>query len=158
MEEATHEKKPQNRKPSQKHSVNQLDFDESEEDILSVSCREEGINAVNNHSNKILATMKIGGKEVKVLIDSGASYNFLPIKDLPKGTVVEKSSHTLKMYSKSIMSAVGKSKISLVNPKNMESYLIDFTIVDGQFCSITWSGNCSEDEATGCANSQHFVH
>ena len=110
MEEATHEKKPQNRKPSQKHSVNQLDFDESEEDILSVSCREEGINAVNNHSNKILATVKIGGKEVKVLIDSGASCNFLPIKYLPKGTVVEKSSHTLKMYSKSNMQPLVKQK------------------------------------------------
>ena len=58
-------KKPRNRKPPQKHSVNQLDFDESEEEILSVSCREEEINVVNNHSNKILATMKIGGKEVK---------------------------------------------------------------------------------------------
>ena len=136
--------------------MNQFDFDESEEEILSVSCSEEEINAVDNHSNKILATMKIGGKDVKMLIDSGASCNVLPIKYLPKGT--EKSSHTLKMYSKSTMSAVGKAKISLVNPKNMESYLIDFTIVDGQFCSITWSGNCSEDEATGCANSEHFVH
>ena len=151
-------KKPRNRKPPQKHSVNQFDFDESEEEILSVSCSEEEINAVDNHSNKILATMKIGGKDVKMLIDSGASCNVLPIKYLPKGTVVEKSSHTLKMYSKSTMSAVGKAKISLVNPKDMESYLIDFTIVDGQFCSITWSGNCSEDEATGCANSEHFVH
>ena len=103
-------KKPQNRKPSQKHSVNQLDFDESEEEILSVCWGEGEINAVNNHSNKILATVKIGGKEVKVLIDSGASCNFLPIKDLPKGTVVEKSSHTLKMYSKSNMQPLVKQK------------------------------------------------
>ena len=56
-------KKPRNRKPPQKHLVNQLDFDESAEEILSVSCTEEEINTVNNHSNKILATMKIGGKE-----------------------------------------------------------------------------------------------
>ena len=129
-------KKPRNRKPLQKHSVNQFDFDESEEEILSVSCSEEEINAVDNHSNKILATMKIGGKDVKMLIDSGASCNVLPIKYLPKGTVVEKSSHTLKMYSKSTMSAVGTAKISLVNPKNMESYLIDFTIVDGNFAPL----------------------
>ena len=71
-----------------------------------------------------------------MLIASGASCNVLPIKYLPKGTVVEKSSHTLKMYSKSTMSAVGKAKISLVNPKNMESYLIDFTIVDGNFAPL----------------------
>ena len=36
------------------------------------------------------------------------------------------------------MSAMGKAKISLVNPKNMETYLIDFTIEEVyiQFCSI----------------------
>ena len=113
---------------------------------------------MDNHTNKIVATMKVGGKDMKMLIDSGASCNVLPFKYLPKGTMVEKSSHTLKMYSKSTMSAIGKAKISLVNPKNMESYLIDFTIVDGNiFCSITRSGNCSEDEATGCANTEHFV-
>ena len=33
------------------------------------------------------------------------------------------------MYSKSTMSAIGKAKISLVNPKKMESYLIDSTIL-----------------------------
>ena len=129
-------KKPRNRKPSHKHSVNQFDFRESEEEILSVSCTEEQVNVVDNHSNKILTAMKIGGKEVKMLIDSGASCNVLPSKYLPKGTVVEKSSHTLKMYSKSTMSATGKAKIALVNPKNMESYLIDFTIVDGNFAPL----------------------
>ena len=129
-------KKPRNRKPPHNHSVNQFDFDESEEEILSVSCTEEDINAIDNYLNKILATMKIGGKEVKMLIDSGASCNVLPIKYLPKGTVVEKSGHTLKMYSKSTISAIGKAKLSLVNPKNMESYLIDFTIVDGNFAPL----------------------
>ena len=34
------------------------------------------------------------------------------------------------------MSAISKAKISLVNPKNMESYLIDFTIVDGNFAPL----------------------
>ena len=84
VEEATHEKKPQNRKPPQKHSVNQFDFDESEEEILSLSCTEEEINTVDNHPNKIFATMKSGGKEVKTLIDSGASCNVLPIKYFPQ--------------------------------------------------------------------------
>ena len=84
MEEATHEKKPQNRKPPQKHLVNQFDFDESEEEILSISCTEEQINTVDNHTNKILAFMKIGGKEVKMLIDSGASCNVLTIKYFPQ--------------------------------------------------------------------------
>ena len=84
MEEATHEKKPQNRKPPQKHLVNQFDIDENEEEILSISVTEEEINTVDNHTNKILATMKIGGKEVKMLIDSGASCNVLTIKYFPQ--------------------------------------------------------------------------
>ena len=129
----SHKKKPYRTKKPRKHSVNQFDCDESEEEILSVSCSEEEINAVDNHTNKIVATMQVGGKDVKMLIDSGASWNVLPIKYLPKGTVVEQLSHTLKMYSKSTMSAVGKAKISLVNPKNMENYMIDFTVVDGSF-------------------------
>lgn len=135
--EAAQDKETKEQETSTKaDSVNQFDFDESEGEILSVSCSQEEINAADNHPNKILATMKIGGKDVKMLIDSGASCNVLPIKYLPKGTVVEKSSHTLKMYSRSTMSAVGKAKISLVNPKNMESYLIDFTIVDGNFAPL----------------------
>ena len=55
--EATQAKRPRNRKPPHKHSVNQFDFDDSEEEILSVSCYEEEINAIDSPSNKILATM-----------------------------------------------------------------------------------------------------
>ena len=63
--------------------MNQFDFDESEEEILSISCTEEEINTVDNQPNKILAFMKSGGKEVKMLIDSGASCNVLTIKYFP---------------------------------------------------------------------------
>ena len=97
--------KPRNRKPPHKYLVNQFDFKESGEKILSVSFYEEEINAIDNPSNKIqtesrLAIMKIGGKNVKMLIDLGAyaSWDVLLIKYLPKGAVVEKLSHTLKMY------------------------------------------------------------
>ena len=34
------------------------------------------------------------------------------------------------------MSAIGKAKISLVNPKNMKSYLIDLSIVDRNFAPL----------------------
>jgi len=34
------------------------------------------------------------------------------------------------------MLAAGKAKISLGNPKNLESYLIDFTSVDGNFAPL----------------------
>ena len=61
--------KPRNRKPPHKHLVNQFDFEETGEKILSVSFYEEEINAIDNPSNKIqresrLAIMKVGGKNV----------------------------------------------------------------------------------------------
>ena len=102
--------------------MHQFDFDESGEKILSVSCYEEEINAIDNPSNKIqtkswLAIMKICGKNVKMLIDLGAyaTWDVLLIKYLPKGAVVEKLSHTLKMYSKSTMSARRWSSKNLPN-------------------------------------------
>ena len=137
-EEATHERKPQNRKPPQKHSVNQFDFDESEEEILSISCTEEEINTVDNHPNKILATMKSGGKEVKMLIDSGASklqcsaHQVFSAKELWLRNRVTSSRCTQSQPCQPLV----KQKIFLVNPKNMESYLIDFTIVDGSFAPL----------------------
>ena len=115
--------------PPHKYFVNQFDFDENGEKILSASSYEEEINAIDNPSNKIQtksrrAIMKIGGKNVKMLIDSGAyaSWNVLLIKYLPKGAVVEKSSHTLKMYSKSTMSARRWSSKNLpINSKKMKT-------------------------------------
>ena len=72
--------------------------------------------------------------------------------------MVEKSSHILKMYSKSTMLAIGKAKISLVNPKNMESYLIDFTIVDGNFAPLLSLTTSFIYWGVSSANSEHFVH
>ena len=80
----SHKTKPhKTKKPSQKHSANPFDFDESEEEILSLSCSEE-INAVDNQSNKIVATMKVGGKDVKVLIDPAAFAMFSLSRISPK--------------------------------------------------------------------------
>ena len=118
--------------------MNQFDFDESEEEILSISCTEEEINTVDNHPNKILATMKSGGKEVKMLIDSGASklqcsaHQVFSPKELWLRNRVTSSRCTQSQPCQPLV----KQKIFLVNPKNMESYLIDFTIVDGSFAPL----------------------
>ena len=114
--------KPRNRKPPHKYLVNQFDFEETGEKILSVSFYEEEINAIDNPSNKIqresrLAITKVGGKNVKMLIGLGAyaSWDVLLIKYLPEGVVVEKLSHTLTMFSKSTMSARRWSSKNLPN-------------------------------------------
>ena len=109
--------------------MNQFDFEESGEKLLSVSCYEEEINAFDNLSNKIqtksrLAIMKIGGKNVKILIDLGAyaSLDVLLIQYLPKRVVVEKS--------------VIPSRCTQSQPMKMKTYLIDFTIVDSSFTPL----------------------
>ena len=56
------------------------------------------------------------------------------------------------------MLAIGKAKISLVNPKNMESYLIDFTIVDGNFAPLLSLTTSFIYWGVSSANSEHFVH
>ncbi|KXJ06970.1 Transposon Tf2-6 polyprotein [Exaiptasia diaphana] len=71
-----------------------------------------------------------------MLVDSGASCNILPIKLLPKGTVIKKSDKTLSMYSKSTMSAVGTSSIEINNPKNGQRYNLDFVIVKGDYTPL----------------------
>ena len=79
-------KKPRHRNPPLKHSVNQFDFDESGEEILSVSCYEEKINTIDNPSNKILTTVKIGGKNLnsKCLLIQVHPAMFCPSNISPK--------------------------------------------------------------------------
>ena len=119
-----------------KEVINQCELEDSEDEILVVSHAQE-VNVVTpDHQTKVLATMNIADKPIKMLIDSGASCNVLPIKFLPVGLNLRKTEHTLKMYSKTTMKALETSKIKITNPKNSEMYMVDFTIVNGDFTPL----------------------
>ena len=120
-------------RPARKSPVNQGELKDSEEEILVVSHTQEEVNVVTpQNQTKVLATMNIAEKQIKILIDSGAYYNVLPITFLAVGSNLRKTEHTLKMYSKTTMKALGTSKIKITNPKNSETYMVDFTIVNGE--------------------------
>jgi hypothetical protein len=81
--------------------------EESEEEVLTVDLDE--VNSLGNNKNgkKVFASMVLGNQTVKMLVDSGASCNIMPMKFIPKGTLIKKTDQTLSMYSKSTMTAVG---------------------------------------------------
>ena len=71
---------------------------------------------------RIVATMEIAGKSVRMQIDTGASYNVLPQKFVPSGANILQSDRTLKMYSKSTMPVLGTCRVRMRNPKNNKKY------------------------------------
>jgi len=71
-----------------------------------------------------------------MLVDSGATCNVLPLKLVPKGTIINKSEHKLSMYSKSTITAVGTATIPITNSKNNKSYNLNFKIVKGDYLPL----------------------
>ena len=141
------EKQKRGRGSEKKSSVNQCELEDSEDEILVVSHTQE-VNVITlDHQTKVLATMNIADKPIKMLINSGASCNVLSIIFLPVGSNLRKTEHTLKMYSKTTLKALGTSKIKITNPKNSEMYMVDFTIVNGDFTPLLGLKNSPRNEA-----------
>lgn len=111
--------------------------EESDASVLTVSLEEVNVLGDKRKGKKIFATMMLqGGQRIKMLVDSGASCNVIPMKVLPKGTLIKRTDKTLSMYSKSTMNAVGKTTIKITNPKNAESYNVDFIVVQGEYTPL----------------------
>ena len=84
--------------------------EESDDSVLTISLQEVNTLSDDKIGKKIFASMLLqGGQKVKMLVDTGASCNVIPLKVLPKGTLIKRSDQTLSMYSKSTMNAVGKA-------------------------------------------------
>ena len=90
----------------------------SDEEILIVEISPQNKLEINSVSqsppkNKIFASMFIKGKQISFQIDSGATCNVLPEHLVPPGTMVEKSDHSLRLYSKALLPIRG---ICSLNP------------------------------------------
>ena len=128
---------------SRKSLINNLQVNGSEasdEDIIDMVSlhEEEDIMHVtqSKDTGKILATMKIGRKPVKMLVDSGASCNVIPTKYVPAKTTIIPTNNTLVMYSKSSMPAIGTTQLSIQNPKNSKRHLVKFVVVNGDYAPL----------------------
>jgi len=73
-------------------------LEDSKEEILVVLRTQAEVNVVTpEYQTKVLATMNIADKPIKMLFNSGASFNVLPINVLPEGSNLRKIKHTLKL-------------------------------------------------------------
>ena len=107
----------------------EVDSDSEEEDyVLSVTSE-------TAYPKRLFATMELNKTRIKFQLDCGATVNVLPaalykvvMKD-PDLHKVERSSVTLLMYNKTQMTAVGKRRIGVRNPKNRQMYDLEFVIL-----------------------------
>ena len=80
--------------------------------------------------------MIIKGRQIGFQIDSGATCNVLPEHFVPPGTKVEKSDHSLRLYSKALLPINGICKLKVVNPKIQTEYTVRFVVVKGDYVPL----------------------
>ena len=80
--------------------------------------------------------MEIDGKMVQMQVDSGASCNVRPKRNLSEGAEVQKTDKYLTTYNKEKMSAAGTARVSMRNPKTRTKYNAEFVLVDGNYMPI----------------------
>ena len=92
---------------------------------------EEWINAVHTKgSTQLKCRMLVEGKEVIFQVDTGATLNLLPVKDVDNfNAAIAPTTRTLQMWNNSTEIPLGVSRISLRNPKNNKKYCVEFVIV-----------------------------
>ena len=83
--------------------------------------------------------MEIANELVKMQVDSGASYNVLPHKFLPRDTEIKKNSLKLTTYTKTNLKVLGVAKVSLRNPKNKRKYRAEFALIDEDYTPLLGS-------------------
>ena len=113
----------------------------SDEEILIVEISPQNNLEINSVSqsptkNKIFASMFIKGRQVSFQLDSGATCNVLPEHFVPPGTKVEKSDHSLRLYSKVLLPIRGICKLKVTNPKTQTEYTVRFIIVKGDYVPL----------------------
>ena len=106
--------------------------EESDEEYCFTVSMKNQVNTMSKHpfKSKILATMEVEGKPVRFQVDSGATCNIIPRKDLPSNCKIGETEHRLTMYNGTDMKVTGKCLVHLVNPKNGKKYQAEFIIVD----------------------------
>ena len=113
----------------------------SDDEILIVEISPKNnlaINAVSQSppNNKIFASMIIKGRQISFQIDSGATCNVLPEHFVPPVTKVEKSDHSLRLYSRALLPINDICKLKVLNPKIQTEYTVRFVVVKGDYVPL----------------------
>ena len=69
-------------------------------------------------------------------VDTDASFNVIPAKYLPPGTLVNMTDRTVRKYNKSIMPVLGTCKLSMCRSKNRKKYEAEFVVVKGDYTPL----------------------
>ena len=83
---------------------------------------------VNSVKGTVKYNMRVNGKHLAFLIDSGASVNLLPEKYATH--LVASTDRSVKSYCDTVLQTKGTSRQIIVNPRNKKKYSVEFVVVD----------------------------
>jgi len=124
-------KNPQ-RKPAV-HGVDEVDNDSDSDYFFCI----ESVDAISEEQckRKIFATMSLKDNLVNFQLDCGATVNILPANEYSLITLdntfkeLKPTNKTLQMFNKTQLKPLGTVEIPVVNPKNCDNLMLEFTVV-----------------------------
>ena len=116
------------------HEVHEDSELSSDEEIWTMSLSEE-VNSVSE-KNRIYAGVDLGGKVIRMQIDTGAFCNVIPYNSLPANTEIKATNRSLIIYSKSKLNVLGTAMLNIRNPKNNAQYIEEFVVVENGFIPL----------------------
>ena len=98
---------------------------DSDHDFVSVvSAPDKG-----NRKMSLYSAMDVSGKQVRFLLDTGASCNLLPISLVPKDVQLSPPD-PVYMYDGSLLSSKGSVVLPVVNPRTKKRYRVLFIVIE----------------------------
>ena len=103
------------------HGVDDTESDESAEWVNALHSQQADRN--------VKCEMLIAAKPVTFQIDTGASVNLLPERNVPKTSLISPTSKQLTMWNGTKLIPVGVCRVRLKNPGNRKNYSVEFVVV-----------------------------
>ena len=122
------------------HSVGEdysTDSSESSSETISgiTTDQDQFVNAVQPGNQLIFCKMEVNKKPVRLQIDCGSTVCILP-KRYVENAQIRPEKVNLQMWNKTILQALGKCKIKVVNPTTKQKFKVDFVIVDKELTPL----------------------
>ena len=110
--------------------VNVVDTDEDEDHEYCLTLESGNW----KHAEKIFAMLNVDKSAIKFQLDSGVTWNLLPVDLLLDRSKLKGTRKVLTMYNTTTVTPLEECTVQLYNPKAHRMYQVDFVIVDGDRC------------------------
>ena len=110
--------------------VNIVDTDEDEDDEYCLTLESGN----RKHAEKIFATLNVDKSAIKFQLDSGTTWNLLPVDLLRDKSKLKATRKVLTIYNKTTVTPLEECTLELHNLKTHKMYQVDFVVVDGDRC------------------------